>query len=235
MSVAKTWTDPTSSPPDLVTGQALTQTAWEMVLSNLDYLGGSNGSGGVIGGVPSGAMSLYGTGTTDPAGWLLCDGRAVSRTTYSALFTAISTLYGSGDGSTTFNIPDFRSRTFMGADNMGTSQGGAGRTTTQGANGLGNTSGEDLHQLSVGELAGHTHSHNHAITDPQHAHTYPQLGGGGGAGTGVSSSNNTTGAQPASSSAATGISLAADSTSTGSSIAHNTRQLTLCANVIIKI
>lgn len=45
-----------------------------------------------------------------PAGWLPCDGAAISRTTYAALFTAISTAYGTGDGSTTFNVPDMRGR-----------------------------------------------------------------------------------------------------------------------------
>jgi microcystin-dependent protein len=48
------------------------------------------------------------------AGWLLCDGAAVSRTTYSALFQAIGTAYGAGDGSTTFNLPDYRGRTIVG-------------------------------------------------------------------------------------------------------------------------
>jgi microcystin-dependent protein len=43
-----------------------------------------------------------------PTGWLLCDGSAVSRTTYAALFAAIGTSHGSGDGSTTFNLPDYR-------------------------------------------------------------------------------------------------------------------------------
>lgn len=56
---------------------------------------------------PVGAMMPY-AGSSAPSGWLLCDGQAVSRTTYSALFTAISTTWGVGDGSTTFNVPDFR-------------------------------------------------------------------------------------------------------------------------------
>lgn len=46
------------------------------------------------------------TGTTAPVGWLLCDGSAVSRTAYPELFNVVSTFYGSGDGSTTFNVPD---------------------------------------------------------------------------------------------------------------------------------
>lgn len=58
---------------------------------------------------PSGIIEQYG-GTTAPTGWLLCDGSAVSRTTYDALFAVISTAYGAGDGSTTFNLPDMRGR-----------------------------------------------------------------------------------------------------------------------------
>jgi microcystin-dependent protein len=57
--------------------------------------------------IPAGLISPYG-GASAPTGYLLCDGSAVSRTTYSALFAAISTTFGSGDGSTTFNLPDLR-------------------------------------------------------------------------------------------------------------------------------
>lgn len=57
--------------------------------------------------VPAGVMTAYG-GETIPSGWLLCDGRALNRTTYASLFTAIGTKWGAGDGSTTFNIPDMR-------------------------------------------------------------------------------------------------------------------------------
>lgn len=46
------------------------------------------------------------SGLTIPAGWLFCDGAAVSRTTYPSLFDTIGTTYGSGDGSTTFNVPE---------------------------------------------------------------------------------------------------------------------------------
>ena len=52
-------------------------------------------------------------GTTVPTGYLLCDGSAVSRTTYADLFAAIGTTYGSGDGSTTFNLPDLTNRVPM--------------------------------------------------------------------------------------------------------------------------
>jgi microcystin-dependent protein len=54
-------------------------------------------------------------GTTNPSGWLLCDGTAVSRTTYAALFTALGTTFGAGDGSTTFNLPSMASKFPRGA------------------------------------------------------------------------------------------------------------------------
>jgi microcystin-dependent protein len=51
-----------------------------------------------------------------PTGWFLCDGRAISRTTYSKLFAAIGVFHGIGDGTTTFNIPDYRGRFLRGVD-----------------------------------------------------------------------------------------------------------------------
>jgi len=64
-----------------------------------------------------------------PAGWLACGGQAVSRSTYAALFLAIGTLYGAGNGSTTFNVPDLRGRALFGKDNMGGSA--ANRLTSE--------------------------------------------------------------------------------------------------------
>jgi microcystin-dependent protein len=65
------------------------------------------------GGGPSGSIAAF-AGSTAPNGWLLCDGTAISRTTYADLFTAIGTQYGGGDGSTTFNLPDLRGRVPVG-------------------------------------------------------------------------------------------------------------------------
>lgn len=56
---------------------------------------------------PSGAVAFFARGTA-PTGWIKANGAAVSRTTYAALFAAIGTTYGVGDGSTTFNVPDLR-------------------------------------------------------------------------------------------------------------------------------
>lgn len=63
--------------------------------------------------VPTGAIIGFGAPSA-PDGWLICDGRAVSRTTYSALFAVIGTRYGAGDLATTFNLPDSRERVEVG-------------------------------------------------------------------------------------------------------------------------
>lgn len=76
--------------------------------------------GGGSSGPPTGSIVPFaGLAAAVPAGYLLCDGSAVSRTTYAALFAVTSTLFGIGDGLTTFNLPDFRSRFIEGALNDG--------------------------------------------------------------------------------------------------------------------
>lgn len=65
--------------------------------------------------MPTGMVVPY-AGAVAPDGWLLCQGQAVSRTTYAQLFSVIGTTYGSGDGSTTFNLPDMRGRVAVGSD-----------------------------------------------------------------------------------------------------------------------
>ena len=74
---------------------------------NLRIHDGSNAGGYEI--IPTGTIVAYG-GATAPAGWLLCDATAVSRTTYARLFAVIGTAFGVGDGTTTFNVPDVRDR-----------------------------------------------------------------------------------------------------------------------------
>jgi microcystin-dependent protein len=90
-------------------------------------------------------------GATAPTGWLVCYGQAVSRTTYAALFTALGTVYGSGDGSTTFNLPDLRGRTVAGQDDMG---GTSADRLTSPINGdtLGATGGSEGHTLALTEM-----------------------------------------------------------------------------------
>lgn len=90
---------------------------------------------------PTGSL-LFAAAELDSDSLLLCDGTAVSRTTYADLFNVIGTTYGVGDGSTTFNLPDFRDRFPIGKS--GTKAGGS-------------TGGEDEHELVESELPEHTH------------------------------------------------------------------------------
>ncbi|WP_131825853.1 phage tail protein, partial [Chromobacterium violaceum] len=64
-------------------------------------------------GVPTGMICWY-ANPSAPAGWLICDGKAISRMTYAALFAVIGTTYGVGDGTTTFNLPDLRDQFIRG-------------------------------------------------------------------------------------------------------------------------
>lgn len=98
--------------------------------------------------MPVGVVLPYG-GSAAPGGWLLGDGTAVSRTTYAKLFTVVSGSFGTGDGSTTFNLPDCRRRTFVGA-------GGSGTATL--ANTVGATGGTESTTLTGTELPAHTHA-----------------------------------------------------------------------------
>jgi microcystin-dependent protein len=101
---------------------------------------------------PTGALTAF-AGSSAPTGWLLCYGQAVSRATYAALFSVVGTTYGSGDGSTTFNIPDMRGRVPVALDNMGGTD--ADRLTV--ANTLGDTGGKEKHLLLVAEMPSHSH------------------------------------------------------------------------------
>lgn len=95
--------------------------------------------------LPIGGIIAFASDTI-PNGWLLCDGRAVSRTEYAELFKAIGTKHGSGNGSTTFNLPNPKGRTLVGKDSTDTD-----------FNELGKTSGEKTHTLTVDEMPSHTH------------------------------------------------------------------------------
>lgn len=120
--------------------------------------------------IPSGFITMYG-GSTAPTGYLLCQGQAVSRATYAALFAIIGTTYGAGDGSTTFNLPNFQGKFPVGqlaADpDFGT---------------LGQTGGSKSFTLSAANLPTHVHTINHdhasASTNTVADHTH---GGSGSA------------------------------------------------------
>lgn len=113
--------------------------------------------------VPLGAVLDY-WGTTPPEGFLLCYGQEIARADYADLFAVIGTSAGAGNGSTTFNLPDYRGRAGAGKDNMGGST--AGRlTAASGVTGttLGATGGAETHTLTSAQMPAHTHSTTGAV------------------------------------------------------------------------
>jgi microcystin-dependent protein len=111
---------------------------------------------------PPGAVMHYATQTA-PDGWLVCNGSTVSRLDYPALFAAIGTVYGAGDGVTTFVLPDLRGEFIRGWDG-----------------GRGVDAGRAFGTLQVDAFK----SHNHTLTDPGHSHSATWYAAGNGSGGG---------------------------------------------------
>lgn len=120
--------------------------------------------------VPTGSITAY-AGASAPGGWLICNGQAIDRQIYYNLFNVIGTLYGSGDGETTFNVPNLKGRHIMGVD-----------VSQEEFDVRGETGGEKKHLLTIDEMPSHNHNvidpgHNHGVTDPGHQHSYSNNSG----------------------------------------------------------
>lgn len=111
--------------------------------SAVTIVGGATDTGGIT---PPGITVPY-AGTTSPAGWLMCDGSAVSRTTYGRLFNAIGTIWGTGDNTTTFNVPDIRGYAIVCKSTGGIFANVAAKT------------GELTHVLTIAEMPAHAHGY----------------------------------------------------------------------------
>jgi microcystin-dependent protein len=108
--------------------------------------------------VPIGGIIDFSGSTAPNSSFVLPYGQAISRTTYSAYFTLVSTTYGVGDGSTTFNVPDLRGRVVAGKDDMGGSSANRLTDADDGLNGdtLGDTGGGETQTLVTGNLPAYT-------------------------------------------------------------------------------
>jgi microcystin-dependent protein len=132
--------------------------------------------------VPVGAIQMWPTDTA-PTGWLLCRGQQVSRATYQALFNLVSTTYGVGDGSTTFNIPNLQQRFPLGKAAAGTGSVLAGtggtidHTHTTGAV-SGSTANSGGHGHTVSGSTANESSHTHDLDVLQDGSTATSTAGG---------------------------------------------------------
>ena len=160
-----TGTAPVSVVPDLPASKV---TSEEFEVARIPNLPFSKITGLVT--VPPGTVSDF-AGANAPAGWLLCYGQAVSRSTYAALFLAIGTTYGAGNGSSTFNLPDLRGRVSAGQDDMGGTSANRLTSPINGDN-LGASGGSQ----STTDVPAHTHGAGTLAADSAGAHRHSANG-----------------------------------------------------------
>lgn len=183
--------------------------------------------------VPPGVMAEFG-GLTAPEGWLLCYGQAVSRTTYADLYAVIGTAWGAGDGTTTFNLPDYRGRVGAGKDDMG----GTSANRLTGISGsldgdtLGATGGAETHTLTTAQIPAHTHTGTTASSG-NHSHTISYADRGDGFG-GSPSMSTVAGAETKTTSTAGAHTHTFTTDSAGTGGAHPNVQPTIIVTKIIK-
>jgi microcystin-dependent protein len=150
------------------------------VTSDIQTQINSLSSGAASGGVTGTMMAFLGTDTQVPAGWLLCNGQTVSRTTYVDLFTLIGTRYGTGNGTTTFHLPNFQSQFIRGAATASSPSGTPGGSNTHThVSSYTDSQGGHTHTTSAtGTVSGGDHSHTitgitgNTSTAGSHTHSY---------------------------------------------------------------
>ena len=163
---------------------------------------------------PVGTISAF-AGSSAPTGWVLCDGRTLNRTTYSALFAVLGIAFNTGgEAATDFRLPDLRGRVVVGMDSMSTLQGSADRVVGAWADSLGGAAGAETHTLTNSEMPSHNHTSPTASTTiiiSSAVATAQSLGGAGG----------------------TAVNYAAATANTGGGAAHNNIQPSIALTAII--
>jgi microcystin-dependent protein len=177
---------------------------------------------------PIGSLQAY-AGSSAPTGWLMAQGQAISRVTFSSLFEIVGTTYGVGDGSATFNLPDLRGRIPTGVD-----------TSQSEFNVLGETGGAKTHTLTSNEMPSHTHVQNaHTHTQNAHGHDFTaRWQGSSSVGVNMSAPSFGTayglGGGYVEAATATNQNTTAINQNTGGGAAHNNLQPYIALNYIIK-
>ncbi len=149
--------------------------------------------------VPSGSITAFGSETA-PTGWLVCDGTAVSRTTYADLFNVIGENFGQGDNSTTFNVPDFRGRFLRGMDDGQTRDPNSSTRTAMNTGGntgdaVGSVQGFATGQpASTAFTADSNGAHTHTVAVIKGGSSFLFDGGGPNSGTSGSATTSSSGA-----------------------------------------
>ena len=176
----------TSPGIELQSGMLIQGTPYVATYNNSDAVFYLRGFYGNAFNIPVGGLMPYLGSSAPNSNFLFPFGQAISRTTYATLFSLISTAFGVGDGTATFNVPDLRGRAIFGLDNMGGSA--ASRITVAGGNfngtTLGATGGAENHTLTSAEMPSHTHTFTGSAMPP-HTHTFspggsPIVSSGGG-------------------------------------------------------
>jgi microcystin-dependent protein len=212
---------------ELMAGTLIQGTPYLALYNNSDAAFYLHGFYGNPYNVPLAAGMDYWGWTTPNSAFAFPVGQAISRTTYANLFAIMSTTYGSGDGSTTFNLPDKTGRVSAMKETA------ASRLTSAyfGGNSanLGAVGGSESHALTTTQMPSHTHANS--LSDPGHSHVISNWNGGagnaGGSPGGFENPNQQTGTS------VTGISI--NNAAAGGGGAHNNVQPTIVCNYVIRI
>ncbi|RXH15144.1 tail fiber protein [Bradyrhizobium guangzhouense] len=223
---------------DLPSGTLISGSTYAAIYNNSDgifYLHGFYGSSFYV---PVGALVDFAGSSAPNSNFALAYGQAISRTTYATLFSLLGTTYGTGDGTTTFNIPDLRGRVVAGKDDMGGSA--AGRLTsftiTGGATGLGNAGGAEGITLTASTLPSLsiTGSTSGSMSVSGSTGSNVVLSGSGAGGVGGGGSFGPSGSASISGTASGSLSVSGSVSGTGGA-AHGNTQPTFILNKLMRI
>ena len=181
-------------------------------------------------GIPTGVISMWPTATA-PTGHLLCEGQTISRTTYADLYAVLGDIYGNGDGSTTFEVPDMRGQFVRGTDNGASIDPDAGSRTNRGDG----TGGDNVGSKQAFATDAHSHSVGSLATASGGSHTHTFTGGNGVSGLQADVDDSAKQSPSTITTSSNGAHTHSISGTTGATSGSETRPNNIGLNFIIKI